>query len=305
MKTAKIGKLIKTIPCQCTLGEGVLWHADQQAIYWLDIEEAIIYRYYVVDETLEEFSLPQRIGSFAFTPHKDQIITAFAQGIAHYNLVSKELQWISQPELTIPGNRFNDGKADRQGRFWAGTMVENEVIENDNTSVQQAHLYCIDHQHNCINKIDNITISNGLCWNKAGNKLFHADSPSHSIFQYHYCPETGDITNKRLFATTNESTFPDGSTVDAQDHLWNAQWGSGNVIRYDTFGQIDLCLSLPVSQPSCIAIGGPNLDWLIITTAKQGLSKRTLAKEPLAGNVFIYQLIDISGLIEPECTICS
>jgi L-arabinonolactonase len=310
MKNAKIGKLIKMIACQCTLGECALWHAEQQAIYWIDIEEAHIYRYYVISEKFEKFSLPQRIGSFAFTPQDNQIIAAFAQGIAHYDLTTDKLQWISQPELTISGNRFNDGKADRQGRFWAGTMVENEDLEkekdeSDTSPEKKANLYCVNHQHNSVKKLTNIIISNGLCWNKAGNILFHADSSSHRIFRYDYCKINGDLANKRIFAKTNDTTFPDGSTVDAQDHLWNAQWGSSNIVRYDTFGQVDLSLSLPVSQPSSIAIGGPNLDWLIITTAKHDLSEQALTEQPLAGNLFIYQLIGISGLIEPKCTICN
>ena len=111
------------------------------------------------------------------------------------------------------------------------------------------------------------------------------------------------ISNKKLFATTNSSTFPDGSIVDAQDYLWNAQWGSNNVVRYKRNGEIDFSIILPVSQPSCVAIGGPNLDWLIVTTAKQGLSSSAFSKEPLSGNLFIYQLTDCSGLIEPYCTI--
>ncbi|MFT5813007.1 MAG: L-arabinonolactonase [Psychroserpens sp.] len=290
--------LFKIIPCQCQLGEGVLWHADQQAIYWLDIEASELYRYWLANEKLEKFTLPQRIGSFAFTPRDNQIIAAFEQGIARYNLKTCQLEWLNQPERHISGNRFNDGKADSQGRFWAGTMVENAT-----SSHQRASLYCLDNQLDCHKKVDDLGISNGLCWNKAGNILYHTDSLSHQIFKYDFCKTTAAITNKRLFASTNASTFPDGSTVDAQDYLWNAQWGSNNVVRYNSNGEIELTIKLPVSQPSCVAIGGANLDRLIVTTAKHGLSGCALSKEPLAGNVFIYQLTSVTGLIEPKCTI--
>ena len=291
-------KLLKIIPCQCQLGEGVLWHAEQQAIYWLDIEARHLYRYFVNSEMIEKFTLPQRLGSFAFTPIDNQIIAAFEQGVARYNFKSSHLEWLSQPERHIAGNRFNDGRADQQGRFWAGTMVEKTT-----TLGQQAALYCIDHRLSCQTKMNNLTISNGLCWNKSGSILYHSDSPTHKIFQYDFCKNTASITNKRLFATTNDTTFPDGSTVDAQDYLWNAQWGSSKVVRYDSDGKIDLSIYLPVSQPSCVALGGPNLDWLIITTAKQGLSEPNLSTEPLAGNLFIYQLKGATALIEPSCTI--
>jgi sugar lactone lactonase YvrE len=297
IKTAT-ATLFKVIPCQCQLAEGVLWHAEQQAIYWLDIEASHLYRYFVSNEIIEKFTLPQRAGSFAFTPIDDQIIAAFEQGVARYNFKSSHLEWLSQPERHIAGNRFNDGRADQQGRFWAGTMVEKTTA-----LVQQAALYCIDHQLIVHKQMDNLTISNGLCWNRLGNILYHSDSPTHKIFQYDFCKDTASISNKRLFAITNDTTFPDGSTIDAQGYLWNAQWGSSKVVRYNSAGEIDLSISLPVSQPSCVALGGPNLDWLIITTAKQGLPEQTLSAEPLAGNLFIYQLKGVTALIEPKCTI--
>jgi len=297
-KNIATATLLKVIPCQCQLGEGVLWHVEQQAIYWLDIEASKLYRYWVASEVLEKFSLPQRMGSFALTPIDDQIIAAFELGIARYNLKTSQLEWLNQPELHISGNRFNDGKTDPQGRFWAGTMVENASSPD-----KKAALYCVDHQLNCHKKIDDLVISNGLCWNKAGDILYHADSLTHKIFKYDFCKKTASIKNKRLFASTNDTTFPDGSTVDAQDCLWNAQWGSNKVVRYNNNGEIELTVALPVSQPTCVAIGGANLDWLIVTSAKYTLSDSALSKEPLSGNVFIYQLTGITGLIEAKCTI--
>lgn len=310
MKSNVSAKLLKIIPCQCQLGENILWHDEQQAIYWLDIESALLYRYFVSTQVSEKFNLPYRMGSFAFTPTDDHIIAAFAQGIARYNLQTTELEWLSQPERDISGNRFNDGRADRQGRFWAGTMVEGGTVENDaleadieQAASQHAALYCLDHQLNCHKTIDNLHISNGLCWNESGDILYHADSPTHNIYQYDFCQQSASIINKRLFASTQPDAFPDGSTVDAQNHLWNAQWGSSKVVRYNSDGEIDFSITLPVPQPSCVAIGGPNLNWLLVTSAKQGLSKSTLSNAPLSGNVFIYQLTGVTGLTEPKCTV--
>ncbi|TWX72456.1 SMP-30/gluconolactonase/LRE family protein [Colwellia sp. C1TZA3] len=291
-------QLIQIIPCQCQLGESVLWHVEQQAIYWLDIEKCNLYRFFIVNQAVEKFALPQRMGSFSFTKNDNQIIAAFEQGIARYDLNTSQLIWLTQPEYHVVGNRFNDGKTDRQGRFWAGTMVESATI-----STQSAALYCIDHQLDCHKKITNLQISNGLCWNKTGDILYHSDSLTHEIFQYDFCKYTAKITNKRLFARTDASAFPDGSTIDAQGYLWNAQWGSSKVVRYNDDGEIDFSITLPVSQPSCVALGGPNLDWLIITSAKQGLSQHDLTQKPLSGDVFIYQLQGVTGLVEPKCTI--
>lgn len=313
--TARIGNLIKIIESQNILGENVLWHSQQQAIYWLDIEAALLQRYSVKDMKIESFSLPQRMGSFAFySPpidledthtlenKSDKIIAAFEQGIAFYNLKSSKISWLCQPEMHIKGNRFNDGRADRQGRFWAGTMVENE-----NEVEQKASLYRVsqqtDHKINCEKILTGLSISNGLCWSPDSKVLYHADSPQQQIDQYDYCPKTGNISNKKLFAKTSEQGFPDGSTVDEQGFIWSAQWGSSQVVRYDPQGKINLVLTLPVSQPTCIALGGPNLDWLIITTAKHTLSKKALIEQPLSGNVFIYQLHNIKGIAEAECTL--
>lgn len=297
MKTSKVGKLLHVISSQCQLGEGVLWHVEQQAIYWIDIENAVLFRYDVTTESLEKYTLPYRIGCFSFTANDDVIIAAFAQGIARYNYKTSSLQWLSQPSLNN-GNRFNDGKTDKNGRFWAGTLVEQK-----NYAEQQAHLYRLG-QDLVLNEVeDNLTIANGLCWNNSGNKLFHADSPEHKIFQYDFCHRTGKISNKTLFAQTAEHSFPDGATVDSADHLWSAQWGSSNVVRYDKNGVVDLVLTLPVTQPSCVAIGGKNMDWLMVTSAKQDLSKNELAEQPLAGNLFIFQLHNITGVQEPICTI--
>ena len=289
------------LPVQNTLGECVLWHEQQQAIYWLDIEGATLQKHLVSTQQIETFKLPFRAGCFAFLDNSHfpkDIIIAFAQGIARYNVQTEEINWLSQPEINILGNRFNDGRADRQGRFWAGTMIEDSL--NDE---QQAHLYCLDHQLTCQKVISEISISNSLCWSKNSKFLYHADSQAHKIYQYDFCQHTGNISNKQLFAQTDDNAFPDGSTIDAQDHLWNAQWGSSNVVRYNPKGEQDLVLTLPVTQPSCIAIGGPNLDWLIVSSARHSLSEQALKEQPLAGNIFIYQLHNIQGIPEPKCTI--
>jgi len=298
MQKPKIGSLLFTISVKNILGENVLWHTEMSAIYWLDIEAACLFRYQIFTHKIEKFSLPYRMASFAFSNKKDHIIAAFEHGIAEYNIESTKIHWIFKNNKPVQGNRFNDGRSDHQGRFWAGTMVEQR-----NSPEQHAKLYCIDHNLKCSTKIDHLTISNGLCWSKDGETLYHADSTEHTIFQYDFCKITGNIKNKKVFAKTSLDAFPDGSTVDEQNYLWNAQWGSGEIIRYDRFGQINLKLKLPVSNPSCVAIGGVALDWLIITTAKHNLSEKASANEPLAGDVFVYQLHNIKGLVEPKCTL--
>jgi L-arabinonolactonase len=297
---AAVGELLISIASQNILGENVLWHSTEQTIYWIDIEAALLQRYRYADQVFESFVLPQRIGSFAFLAsldHNDfQLIAAFAQGFALYNIETQATKWLSQPEAHLAGHRFNDGRVNRHGEFWAGTMVEDATV-----SQTQAALYRLLPSGQAQTVFGSVCISNGLCWSLDGRTLYHADSPRHCISQYQYNPTTGAIGNKQLFAMTPENAHPDGSTIDAEGCLWNAHWGAGQVVRYRPDGSIDLTLDLPVSQPSSVAIGGPNMDLLLITSSKLGLSEQQLALQPQAGNVFVYQLHGIQGVAENHC----
>lgn len=300
MNTAAVGALLTSIASQNILGENVLWHDAEQAIYWIDIEAALLQRYSLATADYRVFALPQRIGSFAFLqpwPQQDfQLIAAFAEGFALYNPQTKALKWLSQPEAHLAGHRFNDGRVNRKGEFWAGTMVENAAISD-----RQAALYRLDDTGQAQQVFGSLCISNGLCWSLDGRTLYHADSPKHQIKQYPYDAATGTVGDARLFAETPHNAHPDGSTIDAAGYLWNAHWGAGKVVRYRPDGSIDLELTLPVSQPSSVAIGGPNLDLMLVTSSRLGLSDAQLAEQPLAGNLFIYQLHGVQGVLENYC----
>jgi sugar lactone lactonase YvrE len=300
-----IGKLLFTINSQCILAECALWHTPEKALYWVDIIGAKIQSYQPDTKQLRTYTLPHRIGCFAFTPVPNEIIAAFDIGIARYQLDSGLLEWLAQPEVHIPQNRFNDGRADRQGRFWAGSMSELEDLQSPD--LVKGQLYCLSSSLagglSCHSKISKVLISNGLCWSRDSKTMYHADSPARRIYAYDFEPKDATLSNKRVFAETTGHCFPDGSTVDADDHVWSAQWGASRVVRYTPTGKLHLSLDLPVSQASSVAIGGPNMDWLIVTTAKHSLAPERLLEEPQAGNIFVYQLHGISGINEPICLV--
>ncbi|WP_244212516.1 SMP-30/gluconolactonase/LRE family protein [Shewanella livingstonensis] len=293
-----IGELLHIIPSQNELGENALWHPQHQAIYWIDIMRGQLHRYCVSSKEYDTFTLPHRIGSFSFLADSTNfdIIVAFEQGVALYHLGTQALHWVSQPEATVLGNRFNDGRTDRNGNFWAGTMVETQHYDG-----QYGHLYRIDSHQQCHKILDDILISNGLCWSPDGSIMYHADSERHCINQYHYDEKHHTLSDKTLFATTKTQVFPDGSTVDAQGYMWNAQWGDHSVVRYHPNGKIVEKLILPAVQPSSVAIGGPDLDWLIVTTSRVQLTQQQLIDYPLSGNVFIYQLHKVTGIVDTPC----
>ncbi|QYJ77376.1 SMP-30/gluconolactonase/LRE family protein [Shewanella acanthi] len=298
MQSVTVGKLLMTIPVANQLGEGVQWDGARESIWWTDILSAVIYQFHLPSKTLTSFPMPHRVGSFGLTIDPNELIVAFDIGIARYHLKHKSIKWLAKPEAHLAGNRFNDGRTDRQGRFWAGTMVEVRQ-----SSSQSAALYSIDIEGHCQQHISQLQISNGLCWSPDGKTMYHADSPSHTLFQYDFNTLTGKVSNKRVFATTPESFFPDGAEVDAHGCVWNAHWGGGQVVRYRADGSVDLTLRLPVTNPTSVAFGGRDLDLLIITSAKHALTVEQLADEPEAGNVFIFQLEHIHGLGSLYCQI--
>ncbi len=190
--------------------------------------------------------------------------------------------------------RMNDGRVDRTGTFWAGSMVETKGRPHGS-------LWRYDGDGQATPFFDDIIIPNSLCWSRDGTLMYFTDTVRQIIRRYKVDAEVGPVGEPEAFATTTGDRYPDGSCIDAEDHLWNAQWGSGEVVRYRPDGSIERRIKLPVSQPSCPAFGGPDLDQLMVTTAREGLTPEQLADQPLAGALFVFQT-DVTGLPESICT---
>lgn len=283
--------LIDTVDVSNTLGEGVLWDPMSQRLWWTDIQERRLFRYEPVRQVLETFELPERLGSFGLVEDSDCLIAAFESGFALFHPDKKRTQWIERPAHAADNIRFNDGRVDRAGRFWAGTMVEGRAEP-------RGKLYCLRHGIAEVH-LSSIAICNSLCFSTDARHLFFADSPHRKIYQFDIDPVDGTLSNRQLFARTPPGAFPDGSIVDAQGHLWNAQWGAGRIARYAPDGSISGSIDLPVTQPTCVAFGGAKLDHLFVTTAREKLSAAALSLQPMAGHLFIYKT-NIQGIPEPR-----
>ena len=280
------------ISAQNILGEGIQWHA-RSGLWWTDIEQSQILHRPVGTEDVVRIDMPERVGAFALPEGDDtRLLCAFETGIGWFDLVRAEISWVARPEEGAGGRRFNDGRVDRQGRFWAGTMVEDEKLALPSS----AALYCFDGRRlrRCHEQIG---ISNGLAWSPDGQVMYFADSSARKIFAFDFDTSCGALSGKRLFADTPTGAYPDGATVDADGCLWSAHWGASQLVRYSPRGEIDRVIELPVSQPSCVEFGGESLDQLFVTTARAGLKPETLAFEPLAGEVLIYRL-GVTGLAQ-------
>lgn len=273
-------EFVDRIETHNTLGECVLWNDRQQSVWWTDIHEARLYRYQLQQRHLTTYIVPERLASFGFTEDDDWLICAFASGFALYQPDSQKIDWIARPEADNSGTRFNDGRVDRQGRFWAGTMCERQPME------PVGSLYCLSGRH--VKKmLGDIFIANSICWSPDSSEFYFADSPRYTIHRYAFNAVTGEPHAPNVFATTAAPHEPDGSTVDADGYLWNAVWGGGKVVRHGS--GVDRELQLPVSQPTCVAFGGADLNLLLVSTARIGLSAEQLEREPDAGNLLIYR----------------
>lgn len=274
-------RLIESVDVNNILGEGVVWHKPSQSVWWTDIEQNKLYAYQVKQKILAVYNTPFRLCAFGFTLKDNTIIAAFDCGIALYNYENQAIDWL----FTLPTKsscRFNDGRIDSKGRFWVGTMNENEPQKKN------ADLYRVDCDLSVQKVASNIGITNGIAWNNQANIFYLADSFLQTIFQYDFNNDTGVISNQKIYAKTTENAFPDGAIVDNKNNLWSAHWGGGSLVRYSVNGD-EKCYKMPVSQPTCVTFGGDNNSLLFVTSANFGLSALQKKQQPLAGSLLIFE----------------
>lgn len=274
------------------LGEGSTWSARDQALYWVDSRAPAIHRLNPSSGEIRSVSLPSIIGSFGLRK-KGGMVVALQTGFHFLDFDTGALTAILDPEDDIETNRMNDGRCDRQGRFWAGSM-------NDTKRDPDGSLYRLDPDLSCTKIRDDIIVPNALAWSPDSKAMYFADTYREHILVYDFHADEGTISNPRLFADLRgKGGRPDGATVDADGCLWNATYAGGRVVRYTPDGRIDQVIEMPVSQPSCCCFGGRDLDTLYITSATQRLTPEQLAQQPLAGGLFAVK-VGVKGLPEPE-----
>ena len=278
---------------QNKLGEGPVWNAAEQALYWVDIESHTFYRFYPASGQYESFDVGLPVGVLALRT-KGGLVMATKKGFAFWNQ-QQGLRFIADPEADKPHTRFNDGAVDCQGRFWAGTMCgEAQACTGEGS------LYRLDPDGSITTMETGLTISNGIGWSPDNTRMYLTDSPLKVIYAYDFDAATGTITNRRPFISTpDERGVPDGLTVDSEGYIWSARWGGWKVTRYDPDGKAEREIALPVQCPTSCAFGGPKLDELYITSAWTALNKEKRAKQPQAGDLFRVQT-GIKGMEQPS-----
>jgi sugar lactone lactonase YvrE len=270
------------------VGEGPVWDDRRQALWWIDVKNPRLFRYHPASGGNLELVMPERIGCVALRDGGG-LIGGFTSGFKWIDPETGAVTPIVDPEPDRPGNRFNDGKCDRRGRLFAGTM-DNAEVECTGTLYRlepnlSVHVMCTD-----------VHLSNGLGWSPDDRVLYYTDSLRRTIWAYDYDLDTGAITNRRTFARVpDEAGVPDGLCVDAEGHVWSAHWGGWRLTRYAPDGRIERVVEMPVPQPSCPAFGGPDLDVLYVSSAAIGMTPADFARAPDGGGLFALD-VGVRGL---------
>ena len=262
------------------VGEGPLWDEAKQVLYWVDILSSKLFIYNPATGENEEIDVGRHVGTVV-TRDSGGLMLAVREGFASFDLETQELTLIANPEAHITGNRFNDGKCDPAGRFWAGTMA----YENP---TNQGSLYRLDTDLSVHKIFGDVAISNGIIWSLDRTTMYYIDTLRKNVRAFDYADDTGDISNERVIITVPEEIgMPDGMAIDSEGMLWVAHYGGSCVSRWNpNTAQLLLKIDLPVTQVTACAFGGPNLDILFITSAAQELDAAELARQPLAGGLF-------------------
>ena len=273
------------------LGESPVWDERAQCLYWVDIRRPAIRRLHAASGAINSWPMPDLVGSIALTD-EERLLVALPHYVALFDPVSGSLEAFVQPPHHLPGHRFNDGRCDRQGRFWVGSM-------HNLTRAPEGVLYKLEGRGELEAVQGGICIPNSLAFSPDGATMYFADSLRHTLYAYDYDGAQGEMGPERVLATTVPPGFPDGSTVDAEGFLWNAEFNASRVVRYAPDGRIDRVIELPVLRPTCCAFGGPMLDILYVTTASQKMTSEELLAQPLAGALLALN-VGARGLPEPR-----
>lgn len=263
-----------------TLGEGAVWDARAGCLYWVDVELGRLHVFNPSDRIDRAFELGQMVGTVV-PRARGGVMLALQHGFAAFDFETGDLCPWADPEKHLPRNRFNDGKCDPAGRFWAGTIS----LDREPGA---ASLYCLEPDGRVHTVLRGVTNSNGIAWSLAKDTMYYIDTPTRQVTAFDYDVASAQIGNPRVvIAVPPDLGKPDGMTIDAEGMLWIALWDGGCVGRWDPrTGRLLATLAVPARRVTSCAFGGPHLEDLYITTARTGLTEPDLALQPHAGGLF-------------------
>lgn len=262
-------------PVGAVLGEGPVWDARDNGLYFVDIKGRAFHRVALDGEARSSWAMPEPICWAIPRARAPGFIAGFKTRVATLTLDPVTIAPVLSPEPEKRTNRLNDAKADRRGRIWFGTMDDEEEIVS-------GALYRLDPDMTCQRVDESYAVANGPTFSPDGTRLYHTDTGAKTIFVFDVT-NGGTLSNKRVFVRFKDPEWsaPDGMTVDAEGGLWVAHWGGGRVSRFTPEGALDRAVALPVSQITSCVFAGAALDRMFVTSAAIGREN-----EPLAGALF-------------------
>ncbi|KAF1043447.1 SMP-30/gluconolactonase/LRE family protein [Xylophilus sp.] len=291
----------KDVPVRCVvqgadiLGEVPLWCGRTGRLWWTDVRRPALQSYEPATGAFRALRMPSDMlsGSIALR-EQGGLLLATATGLYTFEPDSGHApERIADPIAGAPGMRLNDGKTDRRGRFWVGSM-------HDTDRSATGTLFRVDADGSFRPMLDGFVLPNAICWSPDDRTMYFADTHNQIIWAFDYDIAQGAIANRRVFKDwTHQIGRPDGATVDTEGYLWNCMVASGQLVRLAPDGSVNRVIQLPVTNPTCPAFGGPDLDTLYITSHSQRLTAQQLAREPLAGALLALD-VGVRGLPEPR-----
>ena len=286
------------VDSRCALGESVLWCERREALFWTDIDGSRLWMHRPDQDATQSWALPDRLGSLALC-QTGRLLLGLAKGLYLANPDDAQdgalaLEKLVDVEAGNAETRINDGRSDRNGNFVFGTKSERA----DGAPIGAFYQYSGQHG---LRRLDlpAAAIPNSISFSADGRTMYYCDSVAPQILCCDYDAHAAGVSGSRVFAEMDSTdASPDGSLIDADGCLWNAQWGAGRVVRYRSDGQVDRVVLLPVKNPSCVTIGGAAYDRLYISTARVDNSAEELARSPGAGGIWQIPLSRALGLPE-------
>ena len=278
------------------LGESPIWVEEEKSLYWSDHLGPTMKRLNVDTNEPKVWNMPEQVGSFGFRG-RGGIIAGTNSGFCAIDLENEGFEKILDPEADKPHNRFNDGKIDRRGRYWCGSM-DAQLKE------KTGYIYRLNPDFTCQKMAEDFTFicSNGIAFDPEDKRMYFGDTQGGMVYVFDFDIEEGRISNQRAFFSTADRRpgMVDGGTVDTNGYYWFALVRGGKILRLDPNGRLDREIDMPVPCPTCVTFGGENYETLYVTTSKAFLSAKVLAEFPQSGDLFAIHGLGAKGFPEPK-----
>ncbi|MEZ5647530.1 MAG: SMP-30/gluconolactonase/LRE family protein [Alphaproteobacteria bacterium] len=274
------------------LGECPVWCVRDQVLWWVDILKPALNRFNPKTGLNDSWPMPEDIGCFALR-EQGGVVAALRSGFHFVDVETGEVTKIVDPDLHRPHTRFNDGKCDPQGRFWAGTLYELK-------DKPAAALYRLDPDGTTRRMAGEVVTANGLAFSTQDKRMYWSDSRAQKVWIFDYDDATGGISNRRIFLEFKpDEGRPDGAAIDTEGCYWSALYEGNRIARFKPSGQLDYTIPMPVRCPTMIAFGGEDFKTLYITSLRENRSPDELKTFPQSGSIFAVR-VDVPGLPEPR-----